>query len=73
MFKTVIKVEGMMCPMCEKHTVEALTKAFPDTISSAVASHEAKNVVIESSEPLDYEKVAAAISGAGYTPLGVEE
>ena len=73
MIKTVIKVEGMMCPMCEKHTVEALTKAFPDMISSAVASHEAKNVVIESSEPLDYEKAAAAISGAGYTPLGVEE
>ena len=73
MVKMTVKVEGMMCPMCEKHTVEALKKVFGDTITSAVASHEAKNVVIESSEPLDYEKVAAAISGAGYTPLGVEE
>ncbi len=73
MIKTVVKVEGMMCPMCEKHTVEALTKAFGDTIDSAVASHEAKNVVIQSAEPIDYEKVAAVIAEAGYTPMGVEK
>ncbi len=66
-----INVEGMMCPMCEKHVREAIEKSF--AIESVNASHEAKLVEIASPEPLDYDKVAAVIKDAGYTPTGLAE
>ena len=43
MIETVVKVDGMMCGMCESHVNDAVRKAFP----------EAKKVV--SSAP--YEKI----------------
>ena len=67
--KTVINVEGMMCPMCEKHVKEAIEKTL--NVESVTASHEAKKVEIISAEPIDYDKAAAAISEAGYTPKGI--
>ena len=30
MIRTVIGVDGMMCPMCESHIADELRKAFPD-------------------------------------------
>lgn len=67
--KTIINVEGMMCPMCEKHVKEAIEKNF--TVESVTASHEEKKVTIESAAALDYDKVAAVIKDAGYQPVGV--
>ena len=67
--KTIINVEGMMCPMCEKHVKEAIEKNL--NVESVTASHEAKKVEIISSEPIDYDKAAAAITDAGYTPKGI--
>ena len=67
--KTVINVEGMMCPMCEKHVKEAIEKNL--NVESVTASHEAKKVEIISAEPIDYDKAAAAITDAGYTPKGI--
>ena len=69
--KTIINVEGMMCPMCEKHVKEAIEKNF--AVGSVAASHEAKQVEIVSADPIDYEKVAAVIKDAGYTPQGLAE
>ena len=71
MVKMTVKVEGMMCPMCEKHVREAIEKAFD--VTSVTASHEEKKVEINSAAPVDYEKVAAVIAEAGYTALGIEE
>ena len=73
MIKTVVKVEGMMCPMCEKHVREAIEKEFAGNASSVTASHEAKKVEVLSNEPIAYEKLAAVIEAAGYTPKGLEE
>ena len=69
--KTIINVEGMMCPMCEKHVKEAIEKNLD--VESVTASHEAKKVEIISAEPIDYDKAAAAITDAGYTPKGIAE
>ncbi|WP_405358410.1 metal-transporting ATPase, partial [Ruminococcus sp.] len=69
--KTVINVEGMMCPMCEKHVKEAIEKNL--NVESVTASHEANKVEIISAEPIDYDKAAAAITDAGYTPKGIAE
>ena len=32
MIETIVKVDGMMCGMCESHVNEAVRKAFPDPI-----------------------------------------
>ena len=68
---TKVNVEGMMCPMCEKHVKEAIEKNFD--VTSVKASHEAKTVEIESAAPIDYEKLAAVIEEAGYQPKGLAE
>lgn len=67
--KTVVNVEGMMCPMCEKHVKEAIEKNF--SVESVTASHEAKKVEITSAEPLDFEKIKAVVADAGYTATGL--
>ena len=69
--KTVVNVEGMMCPMCEKHVKEAIEKNF--SVESVTASHEAKKVEITSAEPLDFEKIKAVVADAGYTATGLAE
>jgi len=67
---TAIKVEGMMCPMCEKHVTQALEKSFDG--ASVKASHTEGRVEITSPDPIDYDKVAAVIADAGYKALGIE-
>ncbi len=69
--KTVVNVEGMMCPMCEKHVKEAIEKNF--SVESVTASHEAKKVEITSAEPIDFEKIKAVVADAGYTATGLAE
>ncbi|WP_405344652.1 heavy metal translocating P-type ATPase [Ruminococcus sp.] len=69
--KTTVNVEGMMCPMCEKHVKEAIEKNFD--VETVTASHEAKKVEITSAQPIDYDKVAAVIADAGYKATGLAE
>lgn len=69
MFRTTIEVEGMMCPMCEKHTNEAIQKAFD--ITEVASDHDAAKTVIVSQDKLDEEKLAAVIKEAGYKPGSV--
>ncbi|MBQ1899168.1 MAG: heavy metal translocating P-type ATPase [Ruminococcus sp.] len=69
--KTTVNVEGMMCPMCEKHVKEAIEKNFD--VEAVTASHEAKKVEITSAQPIDYDKVAAVIAEAGYKATGLAE
>ena len=69
--KTTVNVEGMMCPMCEKHVKEAIEKNFD--VEAVSASHEAKKVEITSAQPIDYDKVAAVIAEAGYKATGLAE
>ena len=69
--KTTVNVEGMMCPMCEKHVKEAIEKNFD--VEAVTASHEAKKLEITSAQPIDYDKVAAVIAEAGYKATGLAE
>ena len=34
MIETIVKVDGMMCGMCESHVNEAVRKAFPEAMRS---------------------------------------
>lgn len=67
--KKTLKVEGLMCQNCERHTVEAL-KAVPG-VTSATASHESGTAVVELSGEVSDDALKAAVEGAGYKVLSV--
>ncbi len=69
MKKTVI-VEGMMCPMCEKHVRNAL-EALGNT--KATPSHLTKEVIIESTnDSLTNELIKETIEKAGYQVIEIK-
>ena len=69
MIKTTLKIEGMMCPMCEAHMTKAIKDAFK--VKKAESSHERGETVIISREPLSGEKLAEAVQTAGYELKGI--
>ncbi|MBR2731473.1 MAG: heavy metal translocating P-type ATPase [Clostridia bacterium] len=66
--KTVIGVEGMMCPHCEAR-VKAALEALPG-VEAAAADHESNTVALTLSAPADLPALQAAVEAAGYTFTG---
>lgn len=64
MQKLSIKVEGMMCPRCEKHVKNALEKI--DGVELVTASYETGTVSITLSKPVSENEINLAIIDAGY-------
>ena len=69
MTKTM-KIEGMMCPMCEKHTKTALEAI--DGVESAVASHTEGNAVVTLSKDVDNDTLTKAVTEAGYKVISID-
>ncbi len=64
MIETKVKVDGMMCPMCEAHVNEAVRKALP--VKKVSSSHTKGETVILSEEALDEQSVRNAVNATGY-------
>ena len=64
-----ISVKGMMCGHCEMHVKKALEAI--DGITSALASHEAGTVTIETSKEVEESVIKTAVEEAGYEYAGV--
>ena len=71
MIKTTVKIEGMMCGMCETHINDAIRAAFP--VKKVSSSHTKGETVILSDAPLDTEKLRQAVDATGYTFVSVSE
>ena len=69
MVKT-LKVEGMMCPHCEKRVQKALEAL--EGVESAVASHEAGTAVVTLSAPVADEVLKKAVEDQDYEVKGIE-
>ena len=69
MFKTTIKVDGMMCGMCEAHVSDAIRKAVPDA-KKVKASRSKKEVTFLSDEQPFPSVLEEAIKDTGYDFLG---
>ncbi len=69
MFKTTIKVDGMMCGMCEAHVSDAIRKAVPEAkkVKASKAKKEATFISDEQPDPALMEKT---IKDTGYDFLG---
>ena len=69
MYKTTVKIDGMMCGMCESHINDAIrTKISVKKVSS---SHKKGETVIISENRLSTDMITAALDGSGYRVLNV--
>ena len=69
MIETIVKVDGMMCGMCEGHINDAIRSHFP--VKKVSSSHSKGQTVIRSQEPLDREQLRQVIDATGYKALDV--
>ena len=69
MIKTTVKVDGMMCGMCESHINDAVRNAIE--VKKVSSSHKKGTTEILTEQPVDEEKVKAAIEATGYKVLGI--
>ena len=65
MTKTTLKIDGMMCGMCESHVNEAIRNAFQ--VNKVTSSHAKGETVILSDEPLDEARLREVLAPTGYT------
>ncbi len=71
MIKTSMKIDGMMCGMCEAHVCDAIRKAVPSA-KKVAASRSKKEASFLTEEAVDTGTLKRAIDATGYTCLGVE-
>ena len=67
MFKTTVKIEGMMCHMCEQHVDNALKEKLG--VSKVKSSHKSGETVIISDSELTQAQIEQALDGSGYKVL----
>ena len=69
MTKTTLKIDGMMCGMCESHMNDAIRKAFK--VKKVTSSHTKGETVIISENTVDEEALREAIAPTGYSLEGI--
>ena len=67
MIKITLKVDGMMCGMCESHVNDAVRKAFP--VKKVSSSHSRGETIIISEQEIGEEELRRAIEATGYRVL----
>jgi copper chaperone CopZ len=69
MNKITVKIDGMMCGMCESHVSDAIRKAFP--VKKVTASHSRGEAVILTEGNITQAQLCAAIAPTGYEVTGM--
>lgn len=69
MVKTTLEIDGMACSMCQTHVNDAVRSAF--TVKKVTSSHMKGKTEILSEQPLEEEKLKAAIEATGYRVTAV--
>ena len=70
MTRTVIKIGGMACGMCEAHINDAIRQNFD--IKKTESSHTKGETVVVSGEPLDEAALRRVIENTGYEVKSIE-
>ena len=71
MIKTTLKIDGMMCPMCEAHICDVIRRAVPGA-KKVAASHAKGEASFLSEGPADESALKNAIAATGYACLAVD-
>ena len=69
MVKTTLKIDGMMCGMCESHVNDAIRGAFQ--VKKVTSSHSKGETVIISEEALPEAKIKEVLQPTGYELKGI--
>ena len=69
MIKTTLKIDGMMCSMCEAHINDVIRKAIPDA-KKVSASHTKGEASFLTEDAVDEQLLKDAIAATGYTCTG---
>ena len=69
MTKTVMKIDGMMCGMCEAHMNEAVRNAI--SVKKVTSSHKTGETTIITDDVPDEAKLREAVGKTGYTLLSI--
>ena len=70
MIKTTLKIDGMMCGMCESHINDTIRQNFK--IKKVTSSHSEGTTEIISEEHLDEASVNEAVGKTGYKVLEIK-
>ena len=70
MIKINIKVEGMMCGICETHINDAVRRI--SEVKKVSSSHSDKETVIIAENDIPDDKIRAVIGALGYGVMGIE-
>ena len=65
MWKLSLKIDGMMCGMCESHINDAVRRAVP--VKKVTSSHRKGETTIFAEDEIDETALRAAIEATGYT------
>lgn len=71
MVKTILKIEGMMCGMCESHINAAIRKHFD--VKKVKSSHKKGQTVVVSYKKIDLKALKKVIDETGYTLISAEQ
>lgn len=69
MIKTTLKIDGMMCGMCEAHMNDAIRAVF--RVKKVTSSHAKGETVIISEDAPDETKLRETVAATGYTLCGI--
>lgn len=70
MEKVILKIDGMMCSMCEAHICETIRKAVP-AAKKVSASKGKKEASFLTEEAVNPDALKAAIDATGYTCMDI--
>ncbi len=69
MEKITLKIDGMMCPMCEAHMNDAVRNSF--NVKKVVSSHKDKQTVILADIKISDTELKNIVEKTGYKLLGI--
>ena len=67
MNKITVKIDGMMCGMCESHINDAVRRAFP--VKKVTSSHTKGETVILTETDISEEQLRTVVEPTGYRVL----
>jgi len=70
MVKTTLKIDGMMCGMCEAHVNDVIRKVVPDA-QKVKSSHIKGESTFISEQEIDEHEIIDAVAKTGYTVQSV--
>lgn len=70
MEKITVRIDGMMCGMCEAHICDTIRRTFPDA-KKVSASRKSGEATFLTEKPAEEEMLKKVISDTGYTCLSV--